>query len=69
MDATSQRMNAKIRHAQLFKIPYTAVIGDQEQARDTVAVRLRAGARRQDMARADFLRHVQRVIAERSLAL
>lgn len=69
VDATSQRMNAKIRHAQLFKIPYTAVIGDQEQARDTVAVRLRAGARRQDMARADFLRHVQRVIAERSLAL
>lgn len=69
VDATPQRMNAKIRHAQLFKIPYTAVIGDQEQARDTVAVRLRAGARRQDMARADFLRHVQRVIAERSLAL
>lgn len=69
VDATPQRMNAKIRHAQLFKIPYMAVIGDQEQARDTVAVRLRSGARRQDMARSDFLRHVQRVIAERSLTL
>lgn len=69
VDATPQRMNAKIRHAQLFKIPYMAVIGDQEQARDTVAVRLRSGARRQDMARSDFLRHVQRVIAERSLSL
>lgn len=69
VDATPQRMNAKIRHAQLFKIPYMAVIGDQEQARDTVAVRLRSGARCQDMARSDFLRHVQRVIAERSLTL
>lgn len=68
VDATPQRMNAKIRHAQLFKIPYMAVIGDQEQARDTVAVRLRSGAR-QDMARTDFLRHAQRVIAERSLTL
>ena len=69
VDTTPQRMNAKIRHAQLFKIPYMAVIGDQEQARDTVAVRLRSGTRRQDMARSDFLRHVQRVIAERSLTL
>ena len=68
VDATPQRMNAKIRQAQLFKIPYMAVIGDQEQARDTVAVRLRSGAR-QDMARTDFLRHAQRVIAERSLTL
>jgi len=38
---TSERMNAKIRNAQLQKIPYMLVIGDREQEAGAVAVRLR----------------------------
>jgi threonyl-tRNA synthetase len=36
-------MNAKIRHAQLQKIPYMLVVGDREREADAVAVRTRAG--------------------------
>jgi len=43
VDARSERMNAKIRHAQLQKIPYMLVVGDREQEADAVAVRTRAG--------------------------
>lgn len=43
VDESSERMQAKIRHAQLQKIPYMLVIGDKEQAAGAVAVRLRSG--------------------------
>ena len=43
VDERSERMNAKIRHAQLQKIPYMLVVGDKEAASDSVAVRLRDG--------------------------
>lgn len=41
VDDGSDRMNAKIRAAQLLKIPYMLVVGDREVENDQVAVRLR----------------------------
>ena len=41
VDARSERMNAKVRDAQLQKIPYMLVVGDKEAADNAVAVRLR----------------------------
>jgi len=41
VDETSERMNAKIRNAQLQKIPYMLVIGDREQEAGAASVRLR----------------------------
>jgi threonyl-tRNA synthetase len=38
-----ERMNAKIRNAQLRKIPYMLILGDREVAEGAVAVRLRSG--------------------------
>lgn len=43
VDTSSDRMNAKIRQAQLQKVPYMLVIGDKEQEAGAVAVRLRNG--------------------------
>ncbi len=43
VDARSERMNLKIRQAQLDKIPCMLVVGDKEIADDTVAIRLRSG--------------------------
>jgi threonyl-tRNA synthetase len=43
VDDRRERMNAKIREAQLQKIPYMLIIGDKEQAAGTVSVRLRSG--------------------------
>ncbi len=42
-DLSAKRMNAKIRDAQLQKIPYILVIGDKEMEANAVAVRLRTG--------------------------
>ncbi|MFC1946622.1 threonine--tRNA ligase [Chloroflexota bacterium] len=43
MDDRSERMNQKIRQAQLEKIPYMLIIGDKEVESSTVSVRLRTG--------------------------
>ena len=43
VDDRSERMNLKIRQAQLEKIPYMVVIGDKEVADNTVSVRRRSG--------------------------
>jgi len=43
MDQRSERMQAKIRDAQLQKVPYMLVTGDREAAAGQVAVRLRSG--------------------------
>ena len=43
VDDRRDRMQAKIREAQLQKIPYMLVIGKREAAEDAVAVRLRNG--------------------------
>lgn len=42
IDSRSERMNAKIRDAQLQKIPYMLIIGDREQEAEQVSVRLRS---------------------------
>ena len=43
VDVRSDRMNLKIRQAQLQKIPYMLIVGDKELAGDGVSVRLRSG--------------------------
>lgn len=41
VDDSSDRMGAKIREAQLQKIPYMLIVGDREVENETVSVRLR----------------------------
>ena len=43
VDDSNERMQAKIRNAQLQKIPYMLIVGDKEQEVGAVAVRLRSG--------------------------
>jgi threonyl-tRNA synthetase len=46
MDERSERMNLKIRDAQLQKIPYMLVVGNKEEDSSTVSVRFRNGENR-----------------------
>ena len=59
VDARSERMNAKIRHAQLQKIPYMLVAGDREAEAGTVAVRVRTGEDLGAIALADFIARIE----------
>jgi threonyl-tRNA synthetase len=43
VDDRSERMNLKIREAQLEKVPYMLVVGDKETASSSVSLRLRSG--------------------------
>jgi threonyl-tRNA synthetase len=43
VDESAERMQAKIRQAQLQKIPYMLVVGDKEADAGAVAIRLRSG--------------------------
>jgi threonyl-tRNA synthetase len=42
VDDRGERMNAKIRDAQMQKVPYMLVVGDREAEAGAVAVRLRS---------------------------
>jgi threonyl-tRNA synthetase len=68
-DLGSDRMNAKIRAAQLLKVPYMAVVGDQEMAAQTIALRKRDGSRVNDLAAADFVAQVSERIRTRAADL
>jgi len=65
VDDSGERMNAKIRDAQLEKIPYMLIIGDREQAAGVVSVRLRSGEDLKAMPVAEFVALAQRAIRER----
>ena len=68
VDATTERMNQKIRLAQKEKIPYMLVVGDREVADNTVAVRLRSGAQA-TLPFADFKAKLLKTIAERTIGI
>lgn len=55
LNAAKERMQLKIRNAQLQKVPYMLIIGDKEQAAGAVAVRTRSGQDLGAIALDDFL--------------
>lgn len=69
VDLSDKRMQAKIRDAQLQKIPYILVIGDKEMAANFVAVRLRTGEDLGAKPISEFLAMLERVVSSRTLAL
>ncbi|MBA3274405.1 MAG: threonine--tRNA ligase [Chloroflexia bacterium] len=69
VDRSGARMQAKIRNAQLQKVPYMLVIGKREEEAGAVAVRLRTGEDLGAMAVEDFLNLVLPVIESKSLDL
>lgn len=68
-DLGADRMNAKIRAAQLMKIPYMLVVGDQEMQNETVSLRRRDGSRQNDLPVAEFLATIRERIQSRSKEL
>ncbi|MBV8545980.1 MAG: threonine--tRNA ligase [Acidobacteria bacterium] len=69
MDDSNEKLGAKIRDAQLKKIPYMLVVGEKEVAAGTVSVRKRTGGEQLSMSIDEFVAEARRVIAGRSLTL
>jgi threonyl-tRNA synthetase len=69
LDDSSSRMNAKIRAAQLQKVPFMLVIGDKEADGRLVAVRTRNNEDRGAMPLASFKGHAAHLINGKLLEL
>ncbi len=68
-DLSNERMNAKIRAAQLMKVPYMPVVGDREMEEGTVALRKRDGSRQNGLAVDEFVAMVLERIDTRASQL
>ena len=66
-DLGNERMNAKIRDAQMEKIPYMLIVGDKEVEQGTVSLRTRAGEKQNNVPLEDIIARVQKVIGEKAL--
>ncbi|MGD8519093.1 MAG: threonine--tRNA ligase [Anaerolineae bacterium] len=65
VDDSSNRMQAKIRDAQLQKVPYMLIIGDREIENERVSVRLRSGEDLGGIPIADFVALAQAAVKEK----
>ena len=65
VDDSAERMQAKIRDAQLEKVPYMLVVGDREMAEGAVSLRLRTEEDLGSRSVADFIQMAQKAIAEK----
>ncbi len=65
-DAGAERMNAKIRDAELNKIPVMLIVGDKEQAAGAVSLRERGKGERQGVALDEVATELERRYRERA---
>jgi threonyl-tRNA synthetase len=65
-DLSNDRMNAKIRQAQLFKVPYMLVVGDREMSEGMVSLRKRDGSRQDGLPVDEFIKLAKDRIDHRS---
>jgi len=68
-DVSAQRMNAKIRQAQLMKVPYMLVVGDNEMRAEQVSLRVRDGSQQNNISLGEFMARAKDRIAKRAAEL
>jgi threonyl-tRNA synthetase len=66
VDERQERMNAKIRDAQLQKIPYMLVVGNREEESRGVSVRLRTNENWGMTNLSGFVDHLREVIGTKT---
>jgi threonyl-tRNA synthetase len=69
MDARNEKLNYKIREAQLKKIPYMIIVGDQEAEKNCITVRTREGFNVQGLDADVFINRFCKEIESRELQL
>lgn len=66
VDDSSERMNAKVRYAQMQKIPYMLILGDKEKESGAVSVRLRSEENLGARPLEEFIAMVKKAIADKT---
>ncbi len=68
-DPSSERMNAKIRNAQLMKVPYMLVVGANEAEAGVISLRMRDGNQENNIPLAEFMQRAKDKISRRASEL
>ncbi|HMZ08301.1 MAG TPA: threonine--tRNA ligase, partial [Anaerolineales bacterium] len=68
-DLSSQRMNAKIRQAQLMKVPYMLLAGKNEMEAGQVSLRVRDGSQQNGFPLSEFIARAKDRISRRASEL
>ncbi len=69
VDARSERMNAKVRDAELYKVPYIVIVGDKEEESNQVSFRSRKEPNQNGVSSEAFMQHLKDHTAKRSLEI
>ena len=65
LDSSDDRMQKKIRNAQMQKVPYMLIAGEEDQKAGRVSIRYRNGEQKNSIAVADAIAEIQSAIRDR----
>lgn len=68
-DRRNEKLNYKIREAQMQKVPFMIIVGDQEAEKNTLSLRLRDGTMIKDLKKEDFFAGIKENLRSRSLQM
>ena len=66
LDASDDRMQKKVRNAQMAKIPFMVIAGEEDQTAGAVSFRYRNGEQKNGIPVADAISEIKRIVAERT---
>ena len=66
LDASDDRMQKKVRNAQMQKIPFMVIAGEEDQKAGAVSFRYRNGEQKNGIPIADAIAEIKKVVAERA---
>ena len=66
LDASDDRMQKKVRNAQMQKIPFMVIAGEEDQKAGAVSFRYRSGEQKNGIPITDAIAEIKKVVAERT---
>ncbi len=66
LDSSDDRMQKKVRNAQMQKVPFMVIAGEEDQAAGAVSFRYRNGEQKNAIPIADAIAQIKKIVAERT---
>jgi threonyl-tRNA synthetase len=66
LDASDDRMQKKVRNAQMQKVPFMVIAGEEDMAAGAVSFRYRNGEQKNGIPIAQAIAEIQKTVAERT---
>jgi len=66
LDASDDRMQKKVRNAQMSKIPFVVIAGEEDQSAGAVSFRYRNGEQKNGIPVAEAIAEIKKIVAERT---